>query len=212
MKWTNEEIIELRKKYLYYLKHHKEAESYFRRDWDLIRFKAYHLGITSIKVNKDCSMFLGCHIAERVLIYVFKDVQKMLSNNKGFDFICNKGKKIDVKSCCLDLKRNNYNFAIGRNKITDYFLLIGFDDRTNLNPQHIWLIKSDELFNYYGRYNKKLESNKVIKRLNGFESLRIVNTIDSLYSYDLTDFSKYELTDKLKETIECCNKLKGEDK
>jgi len=138
---------------------------------------------------KDCGIFLGCHVAERVLSYVFKDVKRMPYGNKGFDFICNKGFKIDSKASCLLKKRNNYSFAIRNNKIADYFLCIGFDNRENLNPQHIWLIKSDEIIR-----NKKL---------NEFTSLTIQNT-----EYGLTKFSKYELTDKLKETIECCNVLK----
>jgi len=131
--------------------------------------------------NKNCPMFLGCHIAERVLSHVFKDVERMPANNPGFDFICNKGMKIDVKSSCLH--KNRYLFTLNCNKIADYILLIGFDNRENLNPQHIWLIKNE--------------------LINEVKSLAITNTEPCLL-----ELSKYELTDKLKETIECCTKLK----
>ncbi len=54
--------------------------------------------------NRECSSFLGCHIAEQVLSKTFKDVEIMPPSNPGYDFICNKGKKIDVKSSCLRYK------------------------------------------------------------------------------------------------------------
>lgn len=141
------------------------------------------------ELNKNCPTFLGCHVAERVLSHVFKDVDRMPSNNRGYDFICNKGMKIDVKSACLH--KDKYHFIINHNKIADYFLFIAFDNRTNLNPQHIWLIKSDEKLSY---------SEKFLNELNG------INITNKLYCID--KFLIYELIDKLKETIECCNELK----
>jgi len=144
---------------------------------------------------KDCGIFLGCHVAERVLSYVFKDVKRMPYGNKGFDFICNKGFKIDSKASCLLKKRNNYSFAIRNNKIADYFLCIGFDNRENLNPQHIWLIKGDEMIR-----RVKVKHSK----LNELKGLSIKNN-----NYGLSKLSKYELTDKLKDTIKCCDMLKS---
>lgn len=141
------------------------------------------------KKNKNCPVFLGCDIAEKVLSHVFKDVRRMHIHNSGFDFICNKGFKIDVKSSCLH-KNNTYSFAIRYNKIADYFLCIGFDNRENLNPQHIWLIKGNEVIRYG------------YKKVNDFRSIGISNTPHYLEYY-----SKYELNDKLKETIEYCEKL-----
>lgn len=146
---------------------------------------------------KNCGIFLGCYVAERVLSYVFKVTHRMPYGNKGFDFICDKGYKIDVKSSCLS--NNSYIFSIRKNKITDYFLCIGFDDRENLNPQHIWLIKGDEII--------KRGKMKPLK-LNDFNShLTIPN--DTLH---LEWFSKYELTEKLRKTIKCCKKLKHNNK
>ena len=191
--WTFEQINDLRENYVYYNEHKKEAEEHFKRKWNTISSRASQLSISSMETNKDCALFLGYHVAERVLSYVFKDVQRMSVNNPGFDFICNKGYKIDVKSSCL-YNKNSYNFNIGNNKIADYFLLIGFDNRENLNPQHIWLIKSNEIIvtQHSSNYNRKL---------NEFGSFFVINkTFDIL--------SKYELTDKLKETIKCCDALK----
>ena len=94
--------------------------------------------------NRGCSLFLGVHVAERVLSHVFKDVKRMPMHNPGYDFICNKGKKIDVKSSC-PRKDGTWQFAIDHNAIADYFLLLAFDNREDLNPLHAWLIPGDKL-------------------------------------------------------------------
>ena len=95
--------------------------------------------------NNECSQFLGIHVAERVLSRVFKDVKRMPYGNRGYDFICNKGKKIDVKSSCLrkDGKSWRWGFDIKHNTIADYFLCLAFDNQVDLNPLHVWLIPGD---------------------------------------------------------------------
>jgi len=98
----------------------------------------------SMSENKSCTRYLGCHIAEQVLSKVFKGVQIMPPNNPGYDFICGKGYKIDVKSSCRLIKNNrndSWLFRINKNKTPNYFLCLAFDNRKNLNPEHIWLIK-----------------------------------------------------------------------
>lgn len=188
--WTTEEINDLKEKYPYYNEHIKEAEQYFRRTWKAISVKASKLGIESVlmKTNKKCTQFLGIHVAERVLSHVFKDVHRMPYGNPGYDFTCNKGFKIDSKASCLCNDDNTYAFIINCNKITDYFLLIGFDNREDLNPQHVWLIKSDEIIRK--------------RKLNEFQSLKISNT-----RFGLSQFLKHE--HKLKEIINCCNVIKN---
>lgn len=90
--------------------------------------------------NRSCATFLGIHVAERVLSHVFKNVERMSSGNPGFDFICGKGYKVDVKSACIRRNRNAWGYNINCNKIADYFLFIAFDNRSDLKPLHIWLV------------------------------------------------------------------------
>jgi hypothetical protein len=95
------------------------------------------------EVNKKCSQWLGIAVAERVLAAVFKNVQVMPENNRSFDFICGKGFKIDVKSSCRGHYKNRndrWNFTIKNNKVADYFLLLAFDSREDLNPEFVWLV------------------------------------------------------------------------
>jgi hypothetical protein len=96
-------------------------------------------GAKPMNENKECSSFLGVHVAERVLSNVFKDVERMPMNNPGYDFICNRGKRIDVKSACMS-SRGSWYYKIACNKVADYFLFIAFDSREKLNPIHLWLV------------------------------------------------------------------------
>jgi hypothetical protein len=101
-------------------------------------------GSLPMSQNKSCSSYLGIHVAEQVLSKTFKDVEVMPHGNPGFDFFCNHGKKIDVKSGCILNRKYSHNnmwsFHIGKNKIPDYFLCIAFDNRADLNPLYLWLI------------------------------------------------------------------------
>ena len=137
----------------------------------------YEIGKTkSMYKNKTCPLYLGVVIAEQVLEQVFKTVQKMPMHNPGYDFICGKGYLIDVKSATLREKRNYWGFGINKNKIADYFLCLAFDNRTDLNPEHIWLIPSDIVNDKTGigispstinKWNEyKLDINKIIKCCN----------------------------------------------
>ena len=136
--------------------------------------KRHENGETSMAENGKCSLFLGVHVAEQVLSNVFKDVVQMPNGNAGYDFICNKGKKIDVKSSCTrihDRWSDHWAFMINKNKIADFFLCLAFDNREDLNPLHIWLIPA-KLVNHrmhigvsestLSKWNKyKLDINKV---------------------------------------------------
>lgn len=99
-------------------------------------------GIVPMSENRGCSAFLGVHVAERVLSSVFKNVERTPYGNSGYDFICNHGKKIDVKSSCLR-KDGRWLFNLKKNTIADHFLCIAFDDRDSLNPLHVWLLPSN---------------------------------------------------------------------
>jgi hypothetical protein len=105
-------------------------------------------GILPMSKNRSCSSFLGCHVAEQVLSKTFKNVELMPPNNPGYDFICNHGMKIDVKSSCIHNQKGcspYWQFNIKKNKIADYFLCIAFDNRIDLNPLHLWLIPGNTL-------------------------------------------------------------------
>ena len=105
-------------------------------------------GQISMYENKSCSSYLGVVIGERLCRHLFKDVEVMHYHNPGFDIICNKGKKIDVKTSCITLNRNKYplwKFKINKNKVPDFFILVAFDNRADLNPLHIWMIPGHEI-------------------------------------------------------------------
>lgn len=94
----------------------------------------------------DCSLYLGVHIAEELLANYFDNMQRMPPNNPGFDFICGKNFKIDVKSACLDgNNKRRWAYQIDKNQTADYFLCIAFTDRESLNPEHVWLIPGNVL-------------------------------------------------------------------
>ena len=89
--------------------------------------------------NKECAQYLGIHIVERLLRNMFNDVEVMPMNHTGYDFICNKGKKIDAKSSCLR-KDGKWTFNIKHNTTADYFVCVAFDNREDLDPLHVWII------------------------------------------------------------------------
>ncbi len=138
--------------------------------------------------NKNCALYLGVYIAEKYLAKIFENVTKMPNKNPGYDFICGKGYKIDVKSSCL-LKNNAWHFNIKCNKIADYFLMIAFSNREDLEPKYIWLIKGNEI----------VRGNVV----NHCSSFRVVNS-DKVIKL----LEKYEEKNKLDKMILLCNSIK----
>ena len=133
----------------------------------------------SIKTNINCSSYLGYHIAEQVLSKIFKNVERMPYGHSGYDFICGRGYKVDVKSACLN-KENRWQFKLRYNTITDYFLCIAFDNREDLNPKYLWLMPGSDM--------------------NDHSSICISQST-------INKWSKYEL-DKLNDVITCCNVMK----
>jgi len=145
-------------------------------------------GVSPMSENNKCASFLGVYIAEGVLSKIFKNVIRMPNNNPGYDFICSRGFKIDVKSAVMIYPEGRspiWNFVINHNKIADYFICIAFDNRDNLNPQHIWMIPGKDI-------NDKLSFH--ISTNPKFTKL----------------WSKYEKTEELQKAIMCCNKIRQE--
>ena len=142
----------LKQRSVEYSKTHKEEIKQYKKEYRITNRDAilvtqrkyrYAHGAKPASENKQCPIFLGVHVAERVLSKVFKNVEQMPYGHKGFDFRCNKGKQIDVKSSCAQTRDNQsdrWGFQIRRNQIADYFLCLAFDNREDLNPLHIWLI------------------------------------------------------------------------
>lgn len=143
----------------------------------------YAHGGKSMSENKECPMFLGCHVAERVLSKVFKNVKQMPTDNAGYDFVCAKDYKVDVKSSVLRHHNRSlgyWSFLIKKNTIADYFLFLVFDNREELTPMHVWLIPGE--------------------KLNHLTSTSIAKTT-------LAKWSQYELD--VGKVVECCNTMKG---
>lgn len=108
--------------------------------------------------NKDCPQYLGIIIGEYLVRHLFKDVEVMPHGNIGFDFVCNKGKKIDVKtSCTSKSKRHSWGFHINHNTTADYFICVAFDNRADLNPLHIWMMPGSEI-NRFGGFKISLST------------------------------------------------------
>ena len=142
----------------------------------------------SMEENRNCGQYLGIHIAERVLIMcgMFQGVERATNNTRGYDFICSKGFKIDVKSATMRTRGNASNpywiFHIDHNKIADWFVVIAFDDRINLTPLHIWMIPG--------------------AMLNHLTGLSITNSQRSLGKW-----KKFERP--IDQLSKCCDKLKS---
>lgn len=152
------------------------------------RYYCYSKNINkSMDKNKTCTLYLGVYIAERILSNYFENITKMSPGNKGYDFICKNGYKIDVKSSCINEKiisnKSYYSwyFIIKRNKSADYFLCLAFDNRNDLNPLHIWLIPGDVVndkicltisnsklsMNKWSKYEKSID--EVVNKCNVFK-------------------------------------------
>lgn len=92
----------------------------------------------------DSASYLGIVIAEKVVQALMPGaVKHMPNNNPGYDFICGRGYKVDVKSAALVASgpRSKYwVFHPNYNTIADYFVLLAFDTRDKLNPQYVWVV------------------------------------------------------------------------
>jgi hypothetical protein len=104
--------------------------------------------------NKGCTLYFGSHIAEKLLLSTFSNVNKAPMNNPGYDFVCGKGFKVDVKASCIIhgerklksgvVKQTPYwLFNIKFNDVADQFAFIAFDSRDSLVPLHFWIVPAD---------------------------------------------------------------------
>lgn len=110
-------------------------------------------GALPFEKNRRCPSFLGVHIAEGVLKHMFKNIKQMPINNPGYDFVCDNGYLVDVKSACMYIRIGQsprWNFHIGKNTTADYFVLLAFDNRNNTTPLHGWIIPGNVLNHLVG--------------------------------------------------------------
>lgn len=68
----------------------------------------------------------------------------MKKNNPGYDIICPKGHKLEVKASASS-RFNTLGFQIRKNQTADYFILVAFDNVINLKPLHFWVMKRDDI-------------------------------------------------------------------
>lgn len=95
--------------------------------------------LSDITDNKECAVYLGS-IAEIILSNIYNDVRVMPYGNHGFDVICNRDFKIDIKAAATGYK-GYWQFRINKNPIADLFLCIAFESRDDLHtPAHLWMI------------------------------------------------------------------------
>ena len=139
-----------------YRKKNKEKIKEYNKEWYEHGGGREKAGCQSMYKNKACSNYLGIVIAERLVRHLFNDVEVMPNGNPKFDFICNRGKKIDVKSCTARVRHNNnstvndWAFHIDKNTVADYFICVAFDNVDDINPIHMWMIPVSEINMLYG--------------------------------------------------------------
>ena len=130
------------------------------------------------KTNKESPQYLGITIAENMLSKIFKNVEVMPSGNKGFDIICNKGFKIDIK--CATQRKNRiksaWMFSSRKNQMADFFLCLAFDNRKQLNPKHVWLIPTDKVKDQMGITISE-------SKLNRWKEYELNNTLNEVVEY-----------------------------
>jgi hypothetical protein len=136
------------------------------------RDRLHKLGVYNpYYANPTCSQYLGVHVAERVLVATFNKVDRAPLNTPGFDFVCGRGYKVDVKSACRqpqhESKNTRWSFNIRKNMVADYFICLAFDHRNTLVPEHVWIIPSDKVSHLTGL--SIADSSASLKKWSGFE-------------------------------------------
>lgn len=99
-----------------------------------------------IKENRKDPRFLGIYIAENGIAKIYEGSQRMKYYNPGYDIVCPKGYKIDIKATALNAY-NTFSFIINNNMIADYFVMVAFNNIIDLEPLHLWIINGDEDIN-----------------------------------------------------------------
>jgi hypothetical protein len=125
----------------YYFEH-REEKIKSAQQWEYDH--GYHVPMEDAR---NCSLHLGVAFGEFLLSNYFEHVNRAKNNTPGYDFICSKRFKIDVKTSSLNSGKwgDFWSFRINRNKTPDYFLLLAIESRENRVPIHVWLIPGEKI-------------------------------------------------------------------
>jgi hypothetical protein len=198
------EVEEIKNKDLYSKAGCKNSKEYqdknaqklgYESNSERVRMGRWNKGLHSpMSENDECSSYFGVYIAENYISKLFEDPIVAPYGTQGYDWICRKGKKIELKSRCLQQqgKRIGWNFTgIDYNNIADYFILSGWKDRESLLPLFAWMFHRKDIIRGREFWDR--------------ESFYITNRPEYL-----REFKRYELKDKLYKLKELCDKLKEE--
>lgn len=141
--------------------------------------------------NKECAHYLGTVVAERqygriILPEIFGGIeQEMPYGHPGYDFVVTDGVKVDIKSRCLSTFGGWHGWQPHvRSNIANYFVILAFDNRIDLNLLHIWMIGRNEIIRGYEFYDR--------------DGIKITNS-----HRGMLEFKRFDWIDKLK-----CLKIK----
>lgn len=168
------------------------------------RIKNWNKGTSCpMSENDDCTSYLGVYIGENLAELILRDIfggisDRMLYKHPYYEYVVKGGYKVNVKTATLS--NNRWCFHIGNNSITDYFLLIAFGKRENLDLIYIWLIGKGEIVRK-GTKNGGYEMEKLYRR----ENIHIYDNLESPMSF--VYFERY-MIDNLEKYMYCCDDLK----
>lgn len=124
-------------------KFYKEAGSVDGLQHYCIECVREYRGYTPIDKSTKSASYLGVHIAEQLFQQRYPQADRMPTGNWKYDFECPTGIKVDVKSSTMRRDPRLWYFTTCYNTEADYFFMVAFDNRTNLQVQHLWWIPTD---------------------------------------------------------------------
>lgn len=125
------------------------AKSIGFEDFNDYRMDRYHETGKCLpsEANEDCPTYLG-EFTEKLMIHRYPGAKKTHYGNPGFEYLWD-GIKIDVKGRCISHRPGrlpSFNFPIRYNDIPHKFVLVGYENRDNLNP--LYEFEHDEPVRY----------------------------------------------------------------
>ena len=178
-----------------YLARKKGYDDRKEYDRERINRKNWNTGVhIPMSENEECSSYFGVYIGENYVSKTFEDPIMMQYGNKGFDWICKNGKKIQHQARCLRYDRNQWTYNIFYNNIADYFILSAWDNREDLEPLYVWIYHKDDMI----RIGHGTKKDKFWKR----DTFTITNE----YKY-LSEFEEYEVKDRLEKLKDLCKNI-----